>query len=164
MKKPTLKRHFIYYIGTLILMVLFISGYALFERLVNDVSFMTSFQRLWIVPPLVVTLLFAYEFILGSIVFSKDPKRNEKNYVLHVSSVAKETLDLDIEDFETLRDNNDFQESLKKIYQLFQEKNTHEPAYLEALKPFKEDSLGYNVLKIIIQETRYLLNEPKPNA
>lgn len=164
MKKPTLKRHFIYYLGTLILMVLFISGYALFEQLVNDVPFATSLQRLWIVPPLVVTLLFAYEFILGGIVFSKNPKRNEKNYVLHVSSVAKETLDLGIEDFETLRANNDFQESLRNIYQLFQEKNTHEPAYLEALKPFKKESLGYQVLEIIIQETRFLLNEPKPDS
>lgn len=164
MKKPTLKRHIIYYVGTLILMVLFISGYALIEWWINDVSFETSLRRLWIVPPLVVTLLFAYEFILGSIVFSKNPRRNEKNYVLHVSSVAKEVLELEIEDFESLRDNDDFQEALRKIYQLYREKNMHEPAYLEALKPFKEESLSYNVLKVIIQETRYLLNEPKPQS
>ena len=164
MKKASLKRHLIYYIGTVILMVLFISGYALFEWAVNDVPFETSFQRLWIVPPLVVGLLFAYEFILGSIVFSKNPKRNEKNYVLHVSGVAKEVLALEREDFETLRNSDAFQEALKQIYLLYREKNTHEPAYLETLKPFDSDTLIHKVLKVIIQETRYLLNEPRPKS
>lgn len=162
MKKPTLKRHLIYYLGTLILMVLFISLYALIEWGINDVPFTTSFRRLWIVPPLVVTLLFAYEFILGSIVFSKNPKRNEKNYVLHVSGVAKELLNLERSDFETLRENEAFQKALKTIYQLFLEKNTHEPAYLETLQTFTPDTLAHSVLQIIIQETLYLLNKPKP--
>jgi len=161
MKKPTLKRHVIYYVGTLILMVLFISGYALIEWIINDIPFADTYMRLWIIPPLVVSLLFAYEFILGGIVFSKNPRRNERNYVIHVSSVAKEVLNLELSDFETLRDNEGFQEALKKIYRLYSAKNQDETAYSNQLKGFQEDSLAYQVLTIIVKETRFLLNEPK---
>lgn len=160
MKKPTFKRQFIYYFGTLILMVLFISGYAWFDLIFNDVPFNDTWMRLWIIPFLVVFLLFAYELILSGIVFSKNPKRNEKNYVMHVSGVAKEVLELEVEDFEKLRDNEPFQNALKEIYQLFQKKRSKKENYQAVLDAFKKDSLEYNVVQVVIKETRYLLNEP----
>lgn len=160
MKKPTFKRQFIYYFGTLILMVLFISGYAWFDLIFNDVPFNDTWMRLWIIPFLVVFLLFAYELILSGIVFSKNPKRNEKNYVMHVSGVAKEVLELEVEDFEKLRDNEPFQNALKEIYQLFQKKRSKKENYQAVLDAFKKDSLEFNVVQVVIKETRYLLNEP----
>lgn len=159
MQKSRLKRQIIYYFGTFLIVLIAVMGYSLWLVNSEGTPFLETFQQVWFFPILVLGLQFGYESILGGLNKRTLPSKNEENYIQHISTVARQLLQLNISDFETLKDNQVFQLALSEAYQRYKEKNKKEADYQIILEWFEKGTLEHAVVELTIKETIFLLNK-----
>lgn len=159
MQKSRLKRQIIYYFGTFLIVLIAVIGYSLWLVNSEGTPFLETFQQVWFFPILVLGLQFGYESILGGLNKRTLPSKNEENYIQHISTVARQLLQLNISDFETLKDNQVFQLALSEAYQRYKEKNKKEADYQIILEWFEKGTLEHAVVELTIKETIFLLNK-----
>ena len=159
MQKSRLKRQIIYYLGTFLIVLIAVIGYSLWLVNSQGTPFLETFQEVWFFPILVLGLQFGYESILGGLNKRTLPSKSEENYIQHISTVARQLLQLNISDFETLKDNQVFQLALSEAYQRYKEKNKKEADYQIILEWFDKGTLEHAVVELTIKETIFLLNK-----
>lgn len=159
MKKNRLKRQIIYYFGTFIIVSLIVIGYSFWLLNSEGTPFLDTFQQVWFLPILVTGLQLGYESILGGLNKRTIPSKNEENYIQHISSVARQLLELNISDFESLKNNQVFQLALSETYKRYKEKNKNETDYHIILEWFEMGTLEHAVVELTIKETLFLLGK-----
>jgi hypothetical protein len=159
MEKTQLKRQIIYYLGTFLIVLVAVIGYSLWLGNTEGIPFLETFQQVWFFPILVLGLQFAYESILGGLNKRSLPSKNEETYVQHISMVARQLLQLNISDFETLKDNQVFQLALSEAYKRYKEKNKKEADYQIIQEWFEKGTLEHAVIELTIKETIFLLDK-----
>lgn len=159
MKPIPFKKEFRYYFGAFVLTSVVVIIYGLVRVLRDGMSFLEGLGDLWVLPFMVLALLVMYETMLGFLIRRQAPKRNEKQFNMHVSSIARVTLQLQPEDFKRLRKDEAFQKALLDIYRLFKDNPKNVDAFQQIPKRFNQDPFTKEVVEVIIQETLTLIEE-----
>ncbi len=162
MKPIPFKKEFRYYFGAFVLTGVVVLLYTIVQVLRDGLSFVEALGDLWAIPFLVLGLLVVYEAILLQLVKRQAPKRNEKQFNIHVSNAARITLDLKPEDFKNLRLNEAFQKALVDTYQLFKNNPNDHAALAQIPKRFNQDPQTRAVIEVIVAETMVLIQEQNP--
>jgi hypothetical protein len=156
MKNIPIKKEILYYGGAFILSWMVVGVYGLIQSVRLNLSFVEALEDLWVLPFLVLVLLVVYETLLGFLIKKQEPKRNEKQFNMHVSTVARQTLQLEVSDFQTLRQNERFQIALSDVYRLFIN-NPHDTVAFDAItKRFNSDPFTQDVIRVIVEEAKFL--------
>lgn len=162
MKPTPLKKEFRYYFGAFVLTSIVVLLYAVVQVLRDGLSFEEALGDLWALPFLVLGLLVVYEAMLLQLIKRQAPKRNEKQFNIHVSSAARITLNLTPEDFKKLRLNEAFQKALVDIYQLFKNNPSDREALTQIPRRFNQDPQTKEVVEVIVAETIHLIEAQSP--
>lgn len=159
MKNIPIKKEFLYYGGAFVLSWIVVGSYGLIQSVRLSLSFIEALEDLWVLPFLVLILLVTYETLLGFLIKRQAPKRNEKQFNMHVSTVARQTLQLEVSDFQTLRQNERFQAALSDVYRLFVANPKDTLAFDAITKRFNNDPFTQDVVKVIVEEAKLLGQE-----
>jgi hypothetical protein len=159
MEKARLKRQFIYYAGTFLIVLVAVILYAVWIERSEAIPLSETLSQIWFMPILVLGLQFGYESILSSLNKRTQPSKSEENYIQHISMVARQLLGLTISDIETLKVNQVFQLALSEAYKRYQEKIKKEEDYLIILEWFELGTLEHSVVELTIKETIFLLDK-----
>ena len=149
------KRGFKHYLRFWMLATVIYSAYVIFisSRDGVDVAFVITAVYL---PILFTFLLFVFDSVFDRIWPQKDKKEDQEfdEFLKKTTFQVNEKLNLSIEDFRRLRENERFQKSLYQVYQIYLIGETDEINYVFLEKKFKKDTIEYNALEIVVNEVK----------
>ncbi|AIO18251.1 hypothetical protein KQ51_00363 [Candidatus Izimaplasma bacterium HR1] len=152
------KRGFKHYLRFWMLATVLYSAYVIFisSRDGMELSFILSAVYL----PIVFTfLLFAFDTVFDRIWPQKDKKSDQEfdEFLKKTTYKVNEELELSIEDFRRLRENEKFQKSLYQVYQIYLIGETEEINFIFLEKKFKKDTTEYVALEIVVKEVKKMM-------
>jgi hypothetical protein len=112
-----------------------------------------------ILPVLFTFLLFVFDQIFDRIWPTKEKKTDDEfnDFLNKTTTRVNEKLELSIEDFRRLRENEKFQRSLYQAYQIYLIGETEDINYTLLNKKFKKETIEYNALMIVIKEVKEMM-------
>ncbi len=110
--------------------------------------------------PLVFTfLLFVFDTIFDKIWPQKEKKEDDefKTFIKTATFEVNEQLELSIEDFRRLRENEKFQKTLYQAYQIFLIGETDEINFTFLNKKFKKDTMEFKAMEVVVNEVKKMM-------
>lgn len=126
----------------------------------------TEFYPSIIISILYLPLIFTVFLYLFDMLFDKVwPNKKEvaedkyEAFIKKVTVVIHDKLQLSIEDYRRMGENDRFQKALRQTYSILQEGESEDMNYAFLEKKFKKDSKEYKALKIVIEEVKKMSEE-----
>lgn len=110
--------------------------------------------------PLVFTfLLFVFDMIFDRIWPQKGKKEDDEfnSFIKKTTFEVNEQLELSIEDFRRLRENEKFQKSLYQAYQIYLIGETEEINFVFLDKKFKKDTIEFKAMEVVVNEVKKMM-------
>lgn len=112
--------------------------------------------------PFIFTLfLYVFDSIFDRIWPNKKEVAEDKyeSFIKKVTVVIHEELQLSVEDYRRMGENDRFQKALRQAYAILQEGETEGRNFVFLEKKFKKDTKEYKALKIVIEEVKKMSEE-----
>ncbi|MCF7927066.1 MAG: hypothetical protein K9L74_05775 [Candidatus Izimaplasma sp.] len=155
MKKTKGLKH---YSRIFLLAVLLYGMYTAYIAFTNDGFQEQMIYSIITVPLLFVIFLFGFDWLFYTLFPSKEKKENEdyKEFVKITTKDIDSELELSIEDYRRLRENDKFQKALYHAFQILKKGETTEINYRLLNKKFKKDTTEDDALKIVVENVKKL--------
>ncbi len=154
------KKSLQYYIYSFVAAMVAVVLYGVYLDSRGEVDFEEwFFGEYFVYPFIIVIFLFVYHKLIGKARYKINEANNEERFLIRVSKVAVDKLELTPEEIDVFRSSPPFQRALYMAYEIAKYGEAEKHNYALLRNQFRPGTLEYRVLEVIADEVKLIREE-----